>query len=185
MRKLLWLGLALFAGVCGTSYYAMMHPGSMVGQCVFKAGEFGLRVNPIVVLARGIANARHQEPVSTAPVEDVVPDEPAALDEPAAKPLAGMIDLDPALQAPSSAFTRTRSRQLPATRSSANPLTTPPTSLKGPPFASWPRPRRRPPARASCLMPTTTWPSHRCPTRARPRAAIHMIQHCWNRLRPK
>ena len=61
------------AGVCGTSYYAMMHPGSMVGQCVFKAGEFGLRVNPIVVLARGIANARHQEPVSTAPVEDALP----------------------------------------------------------------------------------------------------------------
>jgi len=105
MRKLLWYGLAaLTAGVCGTGYYAYRYPHSVVGQCVYKAGELGLSANPVALMTRTMAGRTglQEESLCCPMAEEGLPGEPTPVEDPApaAEPLAGLLDLNPIMRVP-------------------------------------------------------------------------------------
>jgi len=108
MRKWLWFAAAAaVVGSGGIGYYAYQQPQSAVGQLVTQVGEFGIQVNPVTQMTRQVlAAARLNQKQSVLCSkqrecqEEIAPDDPTPVDEPAGKQLEGTVEFTPAVRLP-------------------------------------------------------------------------------------
>jgi len=107
MRKWLWFAAAAaVVGSGGIGYYAYQQPQSAVGQLVTQVGEFGIQVNPVTQMTRQVlaaARLNQKQTVCCQPrecQEEIAPDDPTPVEEPACKQLEGTVEFTPAVRLP-------------------------------------------------------------------------------------